>query len=122
MAAIVNNLTVLAVADLDVSRSFYLDKLGFEEYFRTDGWSFLRRGTLLLRVGHCPGIEPISQFADHSLVIQAVVDDAQALYEEFNTRGTDSGRTRRQAVGATRVCRRHARRASAPLHADAVNL
>ena len=45
----------------------------------------------MLRMGHCPGIEPISQFADHSLIIQAVVDDAQALYEEFNARGADAG-------------------------------
>jgi len=90
MATIVNNLTVLAVLDIEVSRAFYIDKLGFEEYLRTGGWSFLRRGSLFLRVGHCPGIEPISQFVDHSLIVQAVVDDAKALYEEFRSNGVDA--------------------------------
>lgn len=83
MATIVDNLTILVVLDLEVSRAYYIEKLGFEEYLRTGGWSFLRRGSLFLRIGHCPGIKPISECVDHSLIVQAVVDDARALCEEL---------------------------------------
>lgn len=89
MATVVNNLTILAVLDVEASREFYIKKLGFEEYLRTGGWSFLRRGSLYLRVGHCPGIRPISECQDHSLMVQAVVDDAKALHREFKSNGVD---------------------------------
>lgn len=89
MATIVNNLTILAVLDVEVSRAFYIEKLGFEEYLRTGGWSFLRRGSLHLRVGHCPGIRPISQCEEHSLIVQAVVDDANSLHREFASNGAE---------------------------------
>ena len=37
MANIVENLTLLAVEDLETSRRLYIDKLGFSEYLRPDG-------------------------------------------------------------------------------------
>ncbi len=89
MATIINNLTVLAVLDIELSRAYYIEKLGFEEYLCTGGWSSLRRGSLFLRIGHCPGIKPISACGDHSLIVQAVVDDARALYEEFKGSGAE---------------------------------
>lgn len=89
MANIIENLTILAVEDIEASRSFYIDKLGFNEYFRTNGWSFLNRGSLNLRIGHCPGIVPMTKCQDHSLVIQANVDDANELYQEFKSKGVD---------------------------------
>lgn len=90
MSGIADNLVILAVADLESSREFYRNKLGFEEYLRTGSWSFLRRGTLKLRVGHRPGIVPMSGCGDHSLIAQAVVDDAIAMYEEFRARGVEA--------------------------------
>lgn len=89
MANIVDNLTILAVEDIELSRRFYMQKLGFTEYLRTNGWSFLKRGTLNLRVGHCPGIVPMTKTQDHSLIVQADVDDASALYQEFKSKGVD---------------------------------
>ena len=87
MTNIKDNLTILAVEDLESSRKFYVQKMGFVETFQTGGWSFLKRGHLRLRIGHCPGIVPMSACQDHSLIIQAIVDDANALYEEFKTKG-----------------------------------
>ncbi len=89
MANILENLTILAVEDVEKSRSFYIDQLGFHEYLRTNGWSFLNRGSLYLRVGHCPGIVPMTGCQDHSLIIQANVDDANEMYEEFKSKGVD---------------------------------
>ncbi len=90
MAEIIENLTILAVEDLELSRAFYIDKMGFEEYLNTGGWSFLQRGSLYLRIGHCPGIVPMARCRDHSLIIQANVDDIDALYREFEAKGVDA--------------------------------
>ena len=92
MATIVENLTILAVEDVELSSRFYVDQLGFEEYLRTGGWSFLCRGSLNLRIGHCPGIVPMTECQDHSLIIQANVDDANELYREFKANGADVSR------------------------------
>lgn len=89
MGTIVENLTILAVEDVEVSRLFYTEKMGFTEYFRTEGWSFLDRGSLNLRIGHCPGIVPMSQCQDHSLIIQANVDNARELHTEFKSKGVE---------------------------------
>lgn len=89
MADIIENLTILAVEDLEVSRRFYIETLGFHEYPRTNGWSFLNRGSLNLRIGHCPGIVPMTRCRDHSLIIQANVDDAYELYREFKAKSAD---------------------------------
>ena len=90
MATILQNLTILAVEDLEVSRRFYMEQMGFDEYLRVNGWSFLNRGSLYLRIGHCPGIVPMTRCPDHSLIIQAVVDDARALQEELASNGVDA--------------------------------
>jgi catechol 2,3-dioxygenase-like lactoylglutathione lyase family enzyme len=89
MASIFDNFTILAVEDVEYSRDFYMNIMGFEEMLRTDGWSFLKRGSLQLRIGHCPGIVPMSQCQGHSIITQANVDDANALYDEFQSNGVD---------------------------------
>ena len=89
MATILETLTILAVEDIEASRTFYIDKMGFNEYLRVNGWSFLDRGSLNLRIGHCPGIVPMTKCQDHSLIIQANVDDANELYKEFKSKGVD---------------------------------
>lgn len=73
---------VLAVTDLQASRDFYLQKLGFREDMAVDGWSFLSRGNCHLRIGDCPGIQPMSQSQDHSWFAYLHVDDAQQLYDQ----------------------------------------
>ena len=89
MSIITDSLTILAVEDLDSSKAFYIEKLGFVETLQTGGWSFLKRGRLRLRIGHCPGINPMTACPEHSLIVQAVTDDANALYEEFSANGVD---------------------------------
>lgn len=80
---------VLAVADIDASRTFYIDKLGFAEDLRVDGWSFLRRGACRLRLGDCPGITPMSDCPDHSWFAYLNVQDAGALYQECVGKGVE---------------------------------
>ena len=89
MAFIFETFTILAVEDVESSSNFYVHKMGFKEILRTGGWSFLERGSLRLRIGHCPGIIPMSECQDHSLIVQANVDDANTLYSEFLAKGVD---------------------------------
>ena len=78
---------VLAVPDLDSSRRYYIDKLGFTEDFSVDGWSFVSRGECQIRLGHCPDEVPVSTTGDHAWFAYLHVSDAQALHQEFSAAG-----------------------------------
>ena len=83
MPEITSSTFVLAVNDLEVSRRFYAEKLGFEETLRVDGWSFLKRGACNLRLGDCPDAQPISKAQDHSWFAYLHVQDAKGLFQEL---------------------------------------
>jgi catechol 2,3-dioxygenase-like lactoylglutathione lyase family enzyme len=87
MPAILQSTFVLAVNDLDASKKFYQEQLGFHEDFAVDGWSFLRRGECRLRLGHCPDAVPMAQTPDHSWFAYLRVSDAATLYAEFVAKG-----------------------------------
>jgi catechol 2,3-dioxygenase-like lactoylglutathione lyase family enzyme len=74
---------VLAVTDLQSSKRFYLEKLGFSEDFTVEGWAFLSRGTCHIRLGDCPGIKPMSAVPDHSWFAYLHVTEAVQLYNEY---------------------------------------
>jgi catechol 2,3-dioxygenase-like lactoylglutathione lyase family enzyme len=80
---------VLAVTDLERSRAFYKDLLGFVEELNVEGWSFLRRGACRLRLGHCPDARPMSQCQDHSWFAYLHVTDASSLFLELKGRGVE---------------------------------
>ena len=89
MVKITASTHVLAVNDLDSSRRFYCDKLGFSEDLAVDGWSLLSRGVCRLRIGHCPDAKPMSACQDHSWFAYLQVDDAATLYDEFTSSGVE---------------------------------
>ena len=82
MSGILSSTFVLAVQDLETSKQFYLDKLGFTEDFSVEGWAFLSRGACSLRLGHCPEAVPMSKNQDHSWFAYLHVSDAAGFYEE----------------------------------------
>lgn len=82
MTRIVASTFVLAVNDLAASRKFYVERLGFSEDLRVDGWSFLSRGACRLRLGHCPDAVPMSRAQDHSWFAYLHVQDVSDLYAE----------------------------------------
>jgi catechol 2,3-dioxygenase-like lactoylglutathione lyase family enzyme len=77
---------VLAVNDLDASREFYCQKLGFVEDFSVEGWSFLSRDACKLRLGHCADAMPIAKCQDHSWFAYLHVRDIGDLYDELVTK------------------------------------
>ena len=80
---------VLAVSDLERSKQFYVEKLGFSEDLRVDGWAFLSRGACRLRLGDCPGITPISDCPDHSWFAYLHVSNSATLYRELVNNGVE---------------------------------
>lgn len=89
MSEIITSTFVLAVNDLETSRKFYMEKLGFAEDLSVDGWAFLSRGACRLRLGHCPDAAPMWKAQDHSWFAYLHVQDAAALYEEFVRNGVE---------------------------------
>ncbi len=87
MSEILTATYVLAVNDLESSSQFYIEKLGFSEDLRVDGWSFLSRGACKLRIGDCPGIKPMSEVPDHSWFAYLHVRDAKSLFDEILANG-----------------------------------
>jgi catechol 2,3-dioxygenase-like lactoylglutathione lyase family enzyme len=89
MTEILATTFVLAVTDLTASTNFYVDKLGFTEDLRVDGWSFLSRGACKLRLGHCADAVPMSRLQDHSWFAYLHVSDAAGLYQEVLKKGVE---------------------------------
>lgn len=89
MSEIVSSTFVLAVVDVEASKRFYIDKLGFVEDLVADGWAFLSRGACKLRIGDCPGIVPMSEAQDHSWFAYLHVTDAEDLYDQVRNKGVE---------------------------------
>ena len=80
---------ILAVRNLRAATDFYMNALGFGRDFgdESDGWSWLSRDNVRVGLGECAGAVPASKLGDHSYVAYFTVDDIDALYTEFMSRG-----------------------------------
>jgi uncharacterized glyoxalase superfamily protein PhnB len=80
---------ILAVRDLRAATDHYVDALGFRRDFgdQSDGWSWLSRDNFRVGLGECPDAVPASEPGDHSYVAYVTVDDGDALYADFLSRG-----------------------------------
>lgn len=89
MPDVIASTFVLAVNDLEASKRFYMEKLGFAEDFSVDGWAFLSRGVCKLRLGHCPDAVPMSKAQDHSWFAYLHVRDAAGLCKNCIANGVE---------------------------------
>jgi catechol 2,3-dioxygenase-like lactoylglutathione lyase family enzyme len=80
---------VLAVNDLEATKAFYVEKLGFVEEFSVEGWTFIRRGDCKLRIGHCPDAVPMTKCQDHSWFAYLHVHDARGFFAEVVNNGVE---------------------------------
>ena len=88
MAQIVNSRCVLAVRDLRVSTSYYVDVLGFsKDPIAAAGWSFLTRDNFRVMLGECKDEKPASELGNHSWFVYWNVDRVDEFYKEIATRG-----------------------------------
>lgn len=88
MAQIVNSRCVLAVRDLRVSTSYYMDVLGFsKDPIDAEGWSFLTRDNFRVMLGKCKDEKPASELGNHSWFVYWNVDRVDEFYKEIAARG-----------------------------------
>ncbi|SAL47407.1 VOC family protein [Caballeronia humi] len=79
---------VLAVPNLERSASYFRDALGFRlEWPEGSGWQLASRGAVRIMMGHCPDAMAPSATGDHSYFGYVKVNDADALHDEFVSRG-----------------------------------
>lgn len=79
---------VLAVPDLERSASYFRDALGFRlEWPEGSDWQLASRDSVRIMMGHCPDALAPSATGDHSYFAYLNTTDANALDEEFLSRG-----------------------------------
>lgn len=92
---------VLAVPDLAKTTAWWRDVMGFKLDFEVEGWSFLSRGDVALRLGECPDAIPPSELGDHQFFAFVFVDDVDAFHAEIVERGAKIQSPRAASLGAT---------------------
>lgn len=78
---------VLAVPDLARSTEYYRTVLGLAMDFTAPGWSFMSRGSFRVMLGECTDAIPPGDLGDHSWYAYVTVDDATALFREYESAG-----------------------------------
>jgi len=88
VARIIHSRCVLAVRDLQVSTSYYVDVLGFsKDPIHAEGWSFLSRDALSVMLGECKDEKPASELENHSYFVYWNVEGVDEFYREVAGRG-----------------------------------
>lgn len=77
---------VLAVSDFESAVRYFVEKLGFSEYKRVGGWSFLQLGDFWLMVGDCQGEVPAGETGNHSWFAYVNCEGIDELYRQYRER------------------------------------
>lgn len=88
-AKIIATRFVLAVPDLERTKRWWGDVMGFEVSLEPPGWSYLRRDRCVLHIGHCPSALAPRDLGDHSFFAYIDLDDIDAYYEEIKAKGAE---------------------------------
>ncbi|MGB7203179.1 MAG: VOC family protein [Pyrinomonadaceae bacterium] len=78
---------VLAVKDLKIAASYFMDKLGFERDFTAPGWEFLSFGDFKVMLGECSDEMTAEATGNHSWFAHALIENVDEVYVEFIKRG-----------------------------------
>lgn len=90
MPEILRARSVLAVQDLERSRRFYIDVLGFtEDAISAPGWAFLSKDAFHVMLGECRDEVPAAATGNHSWYIHLLVDDVDAYHREVHSQGAE---------------------------------
>jgi uncharacterized glyoxalase superfamily protein PhnB len=80
---------VLAVKDLKIAASYFMDKLGFERDFTAPGWEFLSFGDFKVMLGECTDEMTAETTGNHSWFAHALVESVDEVYAEFKSRAAE---------------------------------
>jgi catechol 2,3-dioxygenase-like lactoylglutathione lyase family enzyme len=89
MAEFTNVRFVLAVPNLACSTAYYTNTLGLGIDFTAPGWTFLSRGQFRVMLGECPDAMAPGDLGDHSWYGYVTVNDAAALFAEYEAAGVN---------------------------------
>ncbi len=78
---------VLAVRNLDATKDYFVSVLGFDVDLSLDHWEFLSFDDLKLMIGECTDDLPAAETGSHSYFANVLVDDANAVYSAFRSKG-----------------------------------
>ncbi|MEP7149537.1 MAG: VOC family protein [Acidobacteriota bacterium] len=84
---VVHTRHVLAVKDLAVEATYYIEKLGFERDFTAPGWEFLSFGEFKVMLGECADALRAVETGDHSWFAHCLVENVDAVSQELIERG-----------------------------------
>lgn len=84
---IVHTRHVLAVKDLAIEASYYIDKLGFDRDFTAPGWEFLSFGDFKVMLGECADEMTAVATGNHSWFAHVLVENVDEVYRELSDRG-----------------------------------
>ena len=88
MTRVLRPRTVLAVQNLERSRRYYVDILGFtEDHIASPGWAFLSKDAFHLMLGECADEVSAGETGNHSWFIHLLVDDVDAYFAELRAKG-----------------------------------
>jgi predicted enzyme related to lactoylglutathione lyase len=90
MSRILATRHVLAVQDLQVSKRYYQDVLGFEVDSEPDGWAFMQRGGCCLMLGECPDTPAAGELGNHSYFAYFEVEGIDDLHEAVVAAGGET--------------------------------
>ncbi len=86
---VVHTRHVLAVKDLAVAASYFVDKLGFERDFTAPGWEFLSFGEFKVMLGECTDSLWAHETGDHSWFAHCLIENVDEVYEELAGLGAE---------------------------------
>ena len=90
MPEILRARSVLAVQNLERSRRFYIDVLGFtEDPISAAGWAFLSKDAFHVMLGECADEVPASSIGNHSWYIHLLVDDVDEYHRAVRALGAE---------------------------------
>ena len=78
---------VLAVNDLEMTETYFLDKLGFSVRFRVESWSFLSLGRFHVMLGYGPDELTARDTHDHSYFAYVNCEGIDETYRDCQQRG-----------------------------------
>ena len=78
---------VLAVPDARATARWWVDRMGFQQTTEAQGWTFVERGSVAIRLGTHPDAPHPRDIGEHQLFAFIEVDDIDAFHAEIVGRG-----------------------------------
>lgn len=80
---------VLAVPDLEASKRWWAEVMGFRLNQDVDGWAFMSLDRFGLHLGECPDAIPVQDMGDHQYFAYVEMEEIDSYYTAIRARGAE---------------------------------